>query len=105
MNEGLGSVEGLSESEFLSSSIAQNSACWCIVCVGEAAGAILKDHRSFACEELERELKLALSARNRFAHGYFDLDMARVWLTLTISFPHLLALVDAQSAANRDMRS
>jgi uncharacterized protein with HEPN domain len=33
-------------------------------------------------------------ARSRFAHGYFDLDMSRVWLTATVSAPKLVTDVE-----------
>jgi uncharacterized protein with HEPN domain len=34
-------------------------------------------------------------ARNRLAHGYFDIDARRVWLTATVSVPQLAAQAQA----------
>ena len=72
--------------------------CWCIQCVGEAAGKLLQAYPDFPDDDLRKELVLANAARNRLTHGYYDLSREQVWQTLETSFPKLLALLDAQIA-------
>lgn len=72
--------------------------CWCIQCVGEAAGKLLQAYPDFPDDDLRKELGLANAARNRLTHGYYDLSREQVWQTLDASFPKLLTLLDAQMA-------
>jgi uncharacterized protein with HEPN domain len=46
-----------------------HAANWCVLCVGEAAGNIIKSYPGFAEGALERELSMASAARNRIVHG------------------------------------
>jgi uncharacterized protein with HEPN domain len=89
ISSGKASVSGLSPSEFAASKTAFHAGSWCIVCAGEAAGQILKHYPDFPDKDLRIELTLANAARNRIAHGYYDLDEAQVWKTLTVSFSRL----------------
>ena len=63
---------------------------WAILCVGEAAGKILKYYPEFGSEELRKQLTSAYVTRNRLAHGYYDLDAEQIWETLEFSFPELV---------------
>ena len=70
------------------------AANWCIVCVGEAAGQILKHYPDFPNEELRKELLFANATRNRIAHGYYDLNIEQVWKTIADSFSMLSAMLE-----------
>jgi uncharacterized protein with HEPN domain len=70
-----------------------HAANWCVLCVGEAAGKILKAYPAFADGDLKRELSMASAARNRIVHGYYNLDEEVIRGTIENSFPVLLALL------------
>lgn len=84
-------VDDMSESDFLSDRRTQDAVVRCLECVGEAAGKLLSGPDR---EELNGlQLYEAYWARNRLAHGYYDLNMSRVWETATVSLPNLVAHV------------
>ena len=68
-------VAGHSEETFMEDAKAGDAVCWCIACVGEAAGAVLR-----RWPELKDELDLvqAYAMRNRITHGYFAVDLGIV---------------------------
>jgi uncharacterized protein with HEPN domain len=70
-----------------------HAANWCVLCVGEAAGNIIKSYPGFAEGVLKRELSMASAARNRIVHGYYNLDEEVVQSTIQNSFPLLLGLL------------
>lgn len=79
-------VDGASFDTFSDTDLSFHAGSWCIVCVGEAAGQIPKHYPDFPDQGLREELLLANAARNRIAHGYYDLDAGQVWKTLKVSF-------------------
>jgi uncharacterized protein with HEPN domain len=64
-----------------------------VLCVGEAAGNIIKSYPGFAEGALKRELSMASAARNRIVHGYYNLDEEVIQGTIANSFPVLLGLL------------
>lgn len=66
---------------------------WCIGCIGEACGVIMRIDPDFVAENPQLQLAVAYSARNRFVHGYFDLDAEQMWSTATVSAPQLVSEV------------
>jgi uncharacterized protein with HEPN domain len=73
IDEGGALVSGIERGMFASTTDF-HAANWCVFCVGEAAGNIIKSYPSFAEGALKRELLMASSARNRIVHGYYNLD-------------------------------
>jgi uncharacterized protein with HEPN domain len=55
--------------------------------VGEAAGRVSPDTQSQALEIPWAEI---VGMRNRLIHAYFDIDLDRVWTTLTNDLPPLI---------------
>lgn len=90
-------LEGVDLEVFLEDRLRQDAVVRCIECIGEAARNILNDPRSADLSHLD--LYQAYWARNRFAHGYYDLDMERVWETASVSVPRLV--MDARIALDR----
>ena len=84
----LGSI---GESEFHGDATTCDAVCWCIACIGEAAGAI---SRRWPDYDAELQLSSAYAMRNRIAHGYFKIDFGIVWAAATVS----VALVTAARA-------
>jgi uncharacterized protein with HEPN domain len=82
-------ISGLSEEEFLSDSKTQDAVIRCIICIGEAAKHIMANREQLGIDPKNSDFFQAWWARNRLAHGYFDIDAGRVWLTATASVPQL----------------
>ena len=89
------SVSDLSPEMLDQAQVVMNAGTWCIVCVGESAGQILRLYPDFADEGLAQQLTLANAARNRLVHGYYDLDSEQIWKTLNHSFTTLIDALDA----------
>jgi uncharacterized protein with HEPN domain len=81
-------VHGMSESEFMDDQKTADAVCWCIGCVGEAAGAIM---RRWPNLKSDLALAQAYAMRNRIAHGYFAVDLGVVWLVAKKFLPDLSA--------------
>ena len=63
----------------------------CVEIVGEAANGVTGEFRAAHPEVPWRG---AIAMRNRLVHGYFDVDLDRVWDTVTKELPPLLAQVE-----------
>ena len=76
------------ESSFAVDEKSADAVCWCIACVGEAAGAIQR-----RWPELNEDLDLAqaYAMRNRLTHGYFAVDLGIVWNVAKTYLPALSA--------------
>ena len=79
----------MTEADFLSDQMRQDAVIRCLECIGEASRRILASK----LEELPPDIEFlqAYWTRNRLAHGYFDINMSRVWMTATQSAPALVA--------------
>jgi uncharacterized protein with HEPN domain len=86
-------IDGMTESRFTQNIAICDAVCWCISCIGEAAGAI---RRRWPELEAELELSHAYAMRNRIAHGYFTIDLGIVWMTANSSVPAI-----GQAARNK----
>jgi uncharacterized protein with HEPN domain len=75
---------------------------WCVLCVGEAAGKVLKVYPDFGDGDLRHELSMASVTRNRIVHGYYNLDAEVILDTIMHSFPVLLSLLNKQMPAVDD---
>lgn len=80
-------VDGIDLEAFLDDRLRRDAVVRCIECVGEAARHVLEDASNSGVAHLE--LYQAYWTRNRLAHGYYDLNMERVWETATKSLPKL----------------
>lgn len=59
--------------------------------VGEAASRVTAESQRAHPNVPWRDI---VAMRNRLIHGYFDVDLDRVWDTVTDDFPPLLALLE-----------
>lgn len=88
-----GHVSGMHKDEFANDPKSVDAASWCIACIGEASGKILETDAEFAWQFPSLELSNAYLARNRYVHGYFDLDAEQVWDTAVVSVPRMAAAI------------
>ena len=63
--------------------------------VGEAAARVTAEGQRTYPDVPWRDI---VAMRNRLIHGYFDVDLDRVWDTVTDDFPPLLAQLEAALA-------
>jgi uncharacterized protein with HEPN domain len=69
----------------------------CIEVIGEAANQMSDDGRA---EVTGVPWSAIIGMRHRLAHGYFDIDLDRVWDTVTVDLPPLAAAL--RVAIDRD---
>lgn len=84
-------VGRMSAEAFVNDAKTVDAASWCISCIGEACGKILEIDPQFEHKHQGFELTAAYAARNRYVHGYFDLDNQQVWDTVCNAVPELAA--------------
>jgi uncharacterized protein with HEPN domain len=81
-------LQGMDESAFAADHKTQDAVIRCLECVGEASRQVVASGHAASFPEVE--FLQAYWTRNRLAHGYYDINLARVWLTATESIPTLL---------------
>ena len=87
-----GYLSNVSQEEFRNRPLLQDAVVRCLECIGEASHqAIVVAGPDGLPEHIEFEQ--AYWARNRLSHGYYDIDVERVWTTATVSAPKLIAEV------------
>jgi uncharacterized protein with HEPN domain len=74
--------------------------------IGEACRNVLLHHAEFAASHAEVPWQLAYEMRNALAHGYFSVDLARVWASIHTDLPpfeaQVLALLVKLDQPSRD---
>lgn len=84
---------GLSQDEFEADEKTQDAVIRCIECIGEASKHIISYKVETGLEMDVADFQDALWAQNRLAHGYFDVELSRIWITATSSVPALVTKV------------
>jgi uncharacterized protein with HEPN domain len=80
-------LHGVDEKQFVADELLCDACCWCMVCIGEAAGRIRQLRPELSDRHPKFELARAYAMRNRLAHGYDALDRGILWQAATISIP------------------
>jgi len=83
-------VSGLSWEEFEQSRLHQNAVLKAIEIIGEAAGRISNEVKATHTEIPWPEI---IGMRHRLVHGYFEVDVRKVWDTAQNDLPSLIALI------------
>jgi len=63
----------------------------CIEVIGEAAAQLTQVYKD---QHTELPWRQIVAMRNRLIHGYFDIDLDRVWDTVTTSVPDLISALE-----------
>ncbi|MEX0409312.1 HepT-like ribonuclease domain-containing protein [Aquibium sp. LZ166] len=84
-----GHASGIERQTFTTDPKSIDAVSWCIACIGEACGKILEIDGEMDRRFPSLRLTDAYLARNRYVHGYFDLDVEQVWDTALKSVPEL----------------
>ncbi|MCD2172994.1 HepT-like ribonuclease domain-containing protein [Rhizobium sp. C4] len=93
IHEAIGRIEayihGVTLDEFVSNRLVQDADIRNLEIIGEASRNILKIEPRFEQDHPDIELSSAYQMRNALAHGYFSVDIAMVWRTVTNDLPKL----------------
>lgn len=83
-------VKGMSRADFEESRLHQNAVLKSLEVIGEAARRI-----SPATREAHPEIPWTeiIGMRNRLIHGYFEVDLVKVWETIQHDLPSLIAML------------
>jgi uncharacterized protein with HEPN domain len=82
-------INGTTLEQFGSNRLVQDAVIRNLEIIGEASRNILKIDPRFQLDHPEVELSSAYQMRNALAHGYFSVDIAMVWRTVTSDLPRL----------------
>ena len=82
-------VDGLSQDEFVADRKTQQAAVLNLIVIGKIATKIERDFSEFATTHSHIPWKSMRGMRNRIAHGYFEIDLSTVWVTLQTALPEL----------------
>ena len=89
VEETLGFVAGMSEADFLTDRRTQRAVSANLMALGETVAKIIRDFPAFVMVNPQIAWHQMRGMRNRIAHGYFELDMKAVWVTVSQSLPPL----------------
>ncbi len=84
-------VAGLTWEQFQASKLHQNAVIKAIEIIGEAASRISPQTRAAHPEIPWPEI---IAMRHRLVHGYFEVDLQKVWYTVHREIPSLIALIE-----------
>ena len=90
-------VKGMDRDEFDADKRSQQAAIYSLLIVGEAATKIMDRYPDFTAENSHIPWRSMRGMRNRFAHGYFDINLDVVWDTLQHAVPELLVQLDKEN--------
>jgi len=83
-------VVDMNVEQFMADRRTQQAVVLNIVVIGEAASRLVREQPGFADAHPPVPWRNIRGMRNRVAHGYFDIDMALVWQTVSGSLPQLI---------------
>lgn len=84
-------VSGLSLTQFKESRLHQNAVIKAIETIGEAAGRVSDETRALHSGIPWEQI---VGIRNRHAHGYFEIDLQKVWDTVHQDLPRLIGVLE-----------
>jgi uncharacterized protein with HEPN domain len=87
--EALEFTAGMDRSSFDADRRTQQAVIMSLVILGEAATKIMAAHPDYAAIHPELPWRAMRGMRNRFAHGYFEIDLDVVWNTVSTALPEL----------------
>jgi len=93
VEETLGFVAAMTEAEFLDDRRTQRAVSANLMAPGETGSKVIRDYPDFAAGNPQIAWHQMRGMRNRIAHGYFELDMKAVWVTVSQDLPPLPPLL------------
>lgn len=90
-------VRDMTREQFESDKRSQQAVIYSLLIVGEAATKIMGRYPDFVENNSHIPWRNMRGMRNRFAHGYFDINLNVVWDTVHEAIPDLLQKLDLHS--------
>lgn len=90
-------VTDMDREQFEGDKKSQQAVIYSLLIVGEAATKIMDRHPEFALANSHIPWRSMRGMRNRFAHGYFDINLDVVWDTVQNAVPDLLLQIETHS--------
>lgn len=87
-------IENADKATFLNNLILQRAVGMSLLMASEIAAQLMKSYPDFVAAHPEFPWGSMRGMRNRIAHGYFDIDLERVWETARHDVPDLLDKLD-----------
>jgi len=87
-------VRDMEREDFERDRKSQQAVIYSLLIVGEAATKIMDRYPGFVLENPHIPWRNMRGMRNRFAHGYFDIDLNIVWDTVKNAVPELIKQID-----------
>lgn len=87
-------VNEMDRAQFESDKKAQQAVIYSLLIVGEAATKVMDRYPEFASANSHIPWRSMRGMRNRFAHGYFDINLDVVWDTVQNAVPELLLQIE-----------
>lgn len=88
-------VEGVEKAAFIQDVILQRAVGMSLLMASELALQLMTRHPEFVEEHAEFPWSSMRGMRNRIAHGYFDIDLEKVWSTARNEASDMVATIDA----------
>jgi uncharacterized protein with HEPN domain len=82
-------VRGMTRETFLADRKTQQAVIYNILIIGEAATQVINEYPDFVEANPDIPWREMRGIRNRMAHGYFELNLAIIWDTVTTSLDKL----------------
>jgi uncharacterized protein with HEPN domain len=83
-------VESLADEDFLADKRTQQAVILNLIVLGEAATKLMDRYPAIVEANPDIPGKSMRGMRNRIAHGYYDIDLAVVWETVSTALPKLI---------------
>lgn len=88
-------VAGMGADDFAHQPMVQDAVIRNFEIIGEASRNVLRHNPDFAAAHPEVPWQLAYEMRNALSHGYFSVDLDRVWTAIHANLPGFAASVRA----------
>ena len=83
-------VDGMGKDDFLEDKCTQQAVVTSLIIIGEAATKVMDGYDAFTQVHTNVPWRSMRNMRNRMAHGYFDINLDVVWVTVQEWLPDLL---------------
>jgi uncharacterized protein with HEPN domain len=87
--EAVGFIEGMDKQRFLADRRTQQAVAMNLIIIGEIVSKLLSKHADLEDRHPDIPWRSMRGMRNRIAHGYFQLDLEVVWLTVQTALSDL----------------
>lgn len=83
-------VEGMNRDGFLADAKTQDAVTMKVLVIGELAAKLLERDPERCAMHAQIPWAMMKGMRNRIAHGYFEIDLGVVWVTVQRALPELI---------------